>query len=81
MEKEKVYKIQNGQLLEVKLPVAQAAQATITKCAYSVEEARKMVGLGRNKFVDLLINGQIRGKKVGSKWLIPASAINEFLAQ
>lgn len=75
---EKLYKIQDGQLVEVEPSVA---QEPIHKKAYGMEEARKIIGLGRGKFGELLRSGQIKGIKAGSKWIIPVWAIDDFLGK
>lgn len=49
------------------------------KKAYSLAETMKLLGLGRNTVSNLLIDKKLKGIKVGSRWLIPAGAINEFL--
>ena len=74
---EKLYKVLNGQLVEYEQP---AVQATMSKKAYTTEEARNLIGLGRNTFMDLLHSGKIKGIKAGAKWIVPAWAIDEFLA-
>ena len=49
------------------------------KKAYSLTETMKLLGLGRNTISNLLIDKKLKGIKVGSRWLIPAWAITEFL--
>lgn len=44
-----------------------------------VEEGRKVLGLSRNPFMDLLYTGKIKAVKAGSRWLIPVWALDEFL--
>lgn len=75
---EKLYKIQGGQLVEYELPTVQSA---VSKKAYTTEEARKIIGLGRNKFMEMLTTGRIKGIKAGAKWIVPAWAIDQFLNQ
>lgn len=75
---EKLYKIQGGQLVEYEPPTV---HATVNKKAYSTEEARKIIGLGRNKFMEMLATGRIKGIKAGAKWIVPAWAIDQFLNQ
>ncbi|BDP41039.1 hypothetical protein DAETH_10080 [Deinococcus aetherius] len=43
------------------------------------EEARLLVGVGRNTMYRLLNNGTIRCVRAGRKILIPLSAIEEFI--
>ncbi|CVK17550.1 helix-turn-helix domain-containing protein [Sporomusa sphaeroides] len=64
---------------QVKEIVARNEKQDITKKAYSPEEARKIIGLGRNTFMELLHSGKIKGIKAGAKWLVPNWAIDEFL--
>lgn len=73
----KLYTIKNGQLVECESPTP---QPTTIKKAYTTDEARKIIGLGRNSFMDLLHSGRIKGIKAGAKWIVPAWAIDEFLA-
>lgn len=49
--------------------------------AVGVEEARRITYLGRNTFYGLLHSGKIRAVRVGRKWLIPISSIDEYLQQ
>lgn len=60
--------------------VSQNEKQVVAKKAYQPEEARKIVGLGRNTFMDLLHSGKIKSVKVGKKWLVPAWALDDFLA-
>jgi excisionase family DNA binding protein len=49
------------------------------KLAYSVPEAMAAMGLGRNTIYDLISSGRLHSIKVGSRRIIPASALHEFL--
>jgi excisionase family DNA binding protein len=49
------------------------------KVAYSVKEVQQLLSLGRSTVYNLLTLGELRGRKVGSKFIIPKSAIEEFL--
>lgn len=72
----------------VELTMAQAREILkqneceeVARKAYPAEEARKIIGLGRNKFMDMLHDGTIKGLKAGSKWIVPAWAIDEYLGK
>jgi excisionase family DNA binding protein len=45
-----------------------------------VEEAARALGIGRSLAYDLIRSGRLRSFKVGSRRLIPASAIDEAIA-
>ena len=66
---------------QVKEIVACNEKETVNKKAYSADEARKIIGIGRNTFMDLLHSGEIRGLKAGAKWIVPVWAIDEYLNQ
>ncbi|MEH1011726.1 helix-turn-helix domain-containing protein [Micromonospora sp. CPCC 206060] len=44
-----------------------------------VEEAARALGIGRSLVYDLIRSGRLRSFKVGSRRLIPASAIDEAI--
>ncbi|GGL77954.1 hypothetical protein GCM10010840_14800 [Deinococcus aerolatus] len=50
------------------------------KLIYTPSEVGDYLGLGRNLIYKLIGSGQLRGVRVGSKWLIPAAALEEFLS-
>lgn len=50
------------------------------RVAYSVEEVRAALGIGRGLMYDLLATGQIRAVKAGRRTLIPAAALERYLA-
>jgi excisionase family DNA binding protein len=50
------------------------------KLAYSVEEACQALGIGRALTYELIMSGRLHSIKVGARRLIPASALQEFLA-
>ncbi len=68
----KLYAIENGKLVETQVEPAKKAVLT-------PEEGRAILGLSRGTFMNLLYSGQIRAKKAGKRWLIPAGALGEFL--
>jgi excisionase family DNA binding protein len=47
----------------------------------SVDEAARLLGLGRSNVFKLLESGEIRSVKVGSRRLVPRKALEEFLAE
>jgi excisionase family DNA binding protein len=49
------------------------------KLAYSVEEAREALGIGRALAYELIMSGRLHSIKVGARRIIPASALQEFL--
>jgi len=49
------------------------------KAVYSPDEARKVLGMSRNPFMNLLYSGQLKGIKAGRRWLISSQAIDNFL--
>ncbi len=46
----------------------------------SVEEAARLLGLGRSNLFKLIESGELRSVKVGSRRLVPRRALEEFLA-
>lgn len=52
----------------------------ITPRVLRVEEAARALGIGRSLAYDLIRSGRLRSFKVGSRRLIPASAIAEVIA-
>ena len=46
----------------------------------SVDSAAEALGLRRSMLYELLAKGQLRSVKVGSRRLIPAEALREFVA-
>ena len=46
----------------------------------SVDEAARLLGVGRTTVFTLLDEGTIRSVKVGSRRLVPRKALDEFLA-
>jgi len=45
-----------------------------------VEEAARALGIGRSLAYDLIRSGRLRSIKIGSRRLIPVSAIDEAIA-
>ena len=52
----------------------------ITPRVLRVEEAARALGIGRSLTYDLIRSGRLRSFKLGSRRLIPASAIDEAIA-
>ncbi|WP_412026823.1 helix-turn-helix domain-containing protein [Deinococcus yunweiensis] len=50
------------------------------KHIYTPEEARAYLGIGRNLVYKLIESGQLRAVRAGTRLLIPATALTEFLA-
>jgi excisionase family DNA binding protein len=48
--------------------------------AYSVEEVRRALGIGRNTIYDMIAMGKIQSVKAGRRTLIPATALERYLA-
>ena len=48
---------------------------------YVPSELQAILRLSKTGVAALLHSGELRAIRVGRKWLIPASALNEFLAQ
>jgi len=47
---------------------------------YSVDETIQTTGLGRTKVYELLATGELPSVKVGRRRMIPAAALQEFVA-
>jgi excisionase family DNA binding protein len=47
--------------------------------AYSVQEAADILGISRAGCYRLIQSGQMRSRRVGSRRLVPTSAIRDFL--
>jgi len=54
--------------------------ASVPKLAYTPHEAAEALGISRNLLYQLIGSDQLRSIKAGSRRLIPASAITEFLS-
>ena len=49
------------------------------KTVVSPSEGMQILGLSRNSFMKLLHSGQLKSVRAGRRWLIPLSAIDDFL--
>jgi excisionase family DNA binding protein len=47
---------------------------------YTLDETAQALGLHRNTVSEMVNAGAIRARKAGNRWLVPASALEEFLA-
>lgn len=74
---EKLYRIENGELVEYVPPIIQERQE---KRAHTLVETCKILKLGRNTVNGLLLAGKLKGVKAGRKWIIPDQAIDNFLS-
>jgi excisionase family DNA binding protein len=45
----------------------------------SVDQAAKVVGLGKSKLYELLLSGELKSLKIGRRRLISMSALKEFV--
>ena len=61
-------------------PTPKLAQIDQTvQAVYVPSELQTILRLSRTGIAALLHSGELRAIRVGRKWLIPASALNEFL--
>ena len=52
---------------------------TITKMAFSVDEAALRAGLGRDAIYSAVRDGKLEAKKMGRRTLVTADALRRFL--
>lgn len=52
---------------------------TITRRTYSVEEAGKILGIGRNAAYEAVKNGNISSVRIGRRVVVPMAAIERML--
>jgi excisionase family DNA binding protein len=52
----------------------------VRKLLYAVNEAATATGIGRSKLYELMASGAIESVKVGKRRLIPAEALETFVA-
>ena len=50
------------------------------RMAYSIEEVRRALGISRSTIFDMLAMGRLRSVKAGRRTLIPAAALEAYLA-
>jgi excisionase family DNA binding protein len=51
----------------------------MTKLAYNVPELAQATGLTKTQVYRLLENRELAGRKVGTRWIIPAENVDAFL--
>ena len=54
-------------------------ESTHDKLGLSIQEAAHLLGLGRNKFLDLIHAGKVRYVRVGRRIIVPRQALEDFL--
>lgn len=52
----------------------------LNKPLYSVSEAAQLIGIGKTRFYQELAEGKIAAKKLGRRTLVPAEAIQNYIA-
>lgn len=57
----------------------QAWDQTVTPLVYVPQDIERLLCLSKNSVNALLRSGQLRSIRYGRKWLIPRSALEEFL--
>jgi excisionase family DNA binding protein len=63
------------------MPMSQEDTAnTLTQLVYEAKEIEPILRLGKNAVNALLRSGKLRSVRYGKKYLIPASAITDFLS-
>lgn len=50
------------------------------KLAYSISEACHAVGIGRSKLYELIGQGRLETRKIGSRTLIPAESLRALIS-
>jgi len=51
----------------------------MSRKVYSVADVQEALGLARNSVMALLLSGKLRSIRAGRRWLIPSSALTDFL--
>jgi excisionase family DNA binding protein len=52
---------------------------TDDRLALTPDEAAQAIGIGRTKIYELLASGRLRSVRVGTRYVVPVGAIEEFL--
>ena len=65
-------------------PIAQRGRMKIApsedRLTYTIEEAAKLLGVGRNTAYDAAVRGEIPAKRIGPKrWIVPRAALEAWL--
>jgi excisionase family DNA binding protein len=58
----------------------EAAGVTVAPVVYRVEEAARALRISRDGIYELIRSGRLRTIKVGSRRLVPLTALDEFVA-
>lgn len=53
---------------------------TTPKLAFTIAEACRAIGIGRSKLYELIGQGRIETRKIGSRTLIPARSLHALIA-
>lgn len=51
------------------------------KLAFTIAEACHAIGIGRSKLYELIAEGRVETRKIGSRTLIPAGSLNALILQ
>lgn len=51
------------------------------KLAFTIAEACHAVGIGRSKLYELIADGRLEIRKIGSRTIIPAESLNALILQ
>lgn len=51
------------------------------RVAYAINDLADALGIGRTKIYSEIASGRLRAKKVGSRTLVPADAVQAYLVQ
>ena len=51
------------------------------KLAFTIAEACHAIGIGRSKLYELIAEGRVETRKIGSRTLIPAGSLNALISQ
>jgi excisionase family DNA binding protein len=54
---------------------------TAGKLGYSIAEAAGQLGIGRSLMCELIARGDLRSVKIGSRRIVPADSLREYLAE
>lgn len=57
-----------------------SASATLPRTAWTVPEVAASWGVPQERVRDLIRGGQLRARRHGQRWIVPASALDEYLA-
>lgn len=53
----------------------------MTRVAFNVQQLAEASGMSADKIYALIRSKQLRARKVGVRWLIPADSVQDFLAE